>query len=85
MSSAGQVAIVTGASSGIGWSLAKLLAAEGYRVGLMARRKDKLMALAEEIKTSGGSAVAAEADVGERSSVLQAVEQIRGQLVLSIS
>jgi short-subunit dehydrogenase len=80
MSGAGQVAIVTGASSGIGWSLAKCLTAEGYKVGLIARRKDKLTALAEEIKAAGGVAVAAEADVGERSQVLQAVEQIRGQL-----
>jgi short-subunit dehydrogenase len=80
MSPAGQVAIVTGASSGIGWSLAKCLAADGYKVGLIARRKDKLTALAQEIATARGTAVAVEADIGERPQVLQAVQQIRGQL-----
>ena len=80
MSHANQVAVITGASSGIGWSLARCLAAEGYRVGLIARRKEKLTALAQEIQQAGGMAVAAGADVGERAQVLQAMAALREQL-----
>ena len=42
MSFANQVAIVTGASSGIGWDLAKVLAVKGCKVGLLARRRESL-------------------------------------------
>lgn len=77
---ANQVAVITGASSGIGWALAKTLAAEGARVGLIARRKDKLDALAAEIRTAGGTAAAAPADVGNREEVKQAVHHIREAL-----
>ena len=52
MSFAGQVAIITGASSGIGWALAHTLAAEGCKVGLVARRREQLAALAAEIEKS---------------------------------
>jgi len=44
-----QVAVITGASSGIGWELAKVLASQGCKVGLIARRKEKLDALAGQI------------------------------------
>jgi len=50
MSFVHQVAVITGASSGIGWELAKVLAAQGCKVGLIARRKENLDALAEEIR-----------------------------------
>ena len=53
MTFAGQVAIITGASSGIGWALARVLAAERCKVGLIARREDKLQSLAEEIARAG--------------------------------
>src|SRR5262245_55532146 len=56
MSFAGQTAIVTGASSGIGWAVAKVLAAEGCRVGLIARRQPNLESLAGEIRQAGGRA-----------------------------
>ena len=43
------MAVITGASSGIGWELAKVLASQGCKVGLIARRKEKLDALAGQI------------------------------------
>jgi short-subunit dehydrogenase len=77
---AGKVAVVTGASSGIGWALAKELAAEGCRVGLIARRAEPLQALAADIAAAGGKAVAAAADVGRREQVAAAVESVRAAL-----
>ncbi|KRB58720.1 glucose dehydrogenase [Rhizobium sp. Root708] len=59
----GKVAIVTGASSGIGRDTAKLFAAEGAKVIVGARRKPELDSLVEEIKAAGGEAVAVAGDV----------------------
>ena len=58
-----KVAVVTGASSGIGAATAKQFAAEGFRVVLGARRKDKLEAVAEEIRAAGGEATVYKVDV----------------------
>ena len=80
MSYTGKVAVVTGASSGIGWAMAKILAAEGCRVGLVARREDSLQALAAEIAAAGGSATVAAADVADRGQVEAAVAKIRQAL-----
>jgi short-subunit dehydrogenase len=80
MSEPYQVAVITGTSSGIGWALAKVLAAEGYRVGLIARRRDQLEALAAEITARGGTAAVAPADVGDRDQILAAFAALRGQL-----
>src|SRR6516165_26249 len=73
---ANQVAVITGASSGIGWSLAKVLAGEGARVGLVARRQDRLDALVGEIRQANGIAEAAAADVGDREETLRAIRYL---------
>lgn len=76
----GRVAIVTGASSGIGRALARRLAADGWRVGLIARRGALIEALAREIAEAGGTAVAAVADVGDRAELRAAVAAIEGRI-----
>jgi short-subunit dehydrogenase len=80
MSFANQVAVITGASSGIGWALARELAGRGCPVGLIARRADRLLALVDAIVAAGGKAVHAAADVGDRAQTLAAFRQIRDQL-----
>jgi short-subunit dehydrogenase len=77
---AGKVAVITGASSGIGWSLARCLAGEGCRVGLIARRQDLLDDLAAAIRSDGGTATVAAADVGKCEQVESAVASIREDL-----
>jgi len=74
------VAIVTGASSGIGKALALRLGAEGYRVGLIARRRDELDAVAAAIAAAGGEAVPAVGDVGDRAALRAAFALVEGRL-----
>ena len=74
------VAIVTGASSGIGWELARQLAAKGHAVGLVARREAPLRELEALIASSGGRAAVAVADVGDRRQVESAYQYIRSSL-----
>jgi NADP-dependent 3-hydroxy acid dehydrogenase YdfG len=71
----GTVALITGASSGIGESTARVLAAHGATVVLAARRVDRLDALASEIRASGATALAIEADVTQRSEGEGAVQR----------
>jgi NADP-dependent 3-hydroxy acid dehydrogenase YdfG len=71
----GKVALVTGASSGIGAATATTLAREGVRVVLAARRKDLLDKLAERIRQDGGEAVPVELDVTDEDSCRQAVQR----------
>ncbi|HBZ72259.1 MAG TPA: 2-deoxy-D-gluconate 3-dehydrogenase, partial [Deltaproteobacteria bacterium] len=69
----GEVAIVTGASSGIGRHLALLLAAAGARVALCARRESRLAEAAAEIAAEGGQALAIACDVRTVDSIVTAL------------
>src|SRR5579885_2963862 len=83
-----RVAIVTGASSGIGAQLARDLAARGMRVVLFARREERLRALAEEIARAGGAALAVPGDVAERPQVEAAVArtlEVHGRVDLLVN
>jgi dihydroflavonol-4-reductase len=72
-----RVAVVTGASSGIGTATARRLAALGYRVLLVARRADRLETLAEEIRASGGQADPLPADLSTSDGVVKIFERVR--------
>ncbi|GAB3252503.1 SDR family oxidoreductase [Chitinimonas naiadis] len=65
----GRVAVITGASSGIGHATAKLLAAQGAKVAVLARRKGALDQLVAEIESAGGAALALAADVTDQASI----------------
>lgn len=76
----GEVAMVTGASSGLGMRFARVLAANGAKVALVARRKERLQALAAEIAAAGGAAAAIEADVGDEGQMRSAFDAAEAQL-----
>lgn len=73
----GKVAVVTGASSGIGEATARALAAEGYRVAVLARRVERITSLAQEL---GNGAIAVEADVTDRDSMVLAARKVQDEL-----
>src|SRR5215218_10975170 len=76
----GTVALVTGASSGIGDATARSLAACGAAVALVARRRGRLDALAAEIESGGGRALAIAADVTDQAQAIDAVERTVAEL-----
>jgi NADP-dependent 3-hydroxy acid dehydrogenase YdfG len=72
-----RVAVITGASSGIGEATARALAVDGYHVALLARRVDRIQALADEL---GNGAIAIAADVTDRESIIAASQRVRDKL-----
>ncbi|MEW2389918.1 glucose 1-dehydrogenase [Streptomyces venezuelae] len=74
---AGKAVMITGASSGIGEAAARLFAAEGAAVLLMARREDTLKQLAQEINEAGGRAAVSAGDVASAEDVRRAVDATR--------
>ena len=77
---AGQTALVTGASSGIGHHFAKLLAAAGAKVAMAARRVDRLDELAREIDNAGGQSLPIACDVTRTDEVAAAVATAENEL-----
>jgi NADP-dependent 3-hydroxy acid dehydrogenase YdfG len=73
----GRVAVITGASSGIGEATARTLVADGHRAALLARRADRIHALADEL---GKDAIAIEADVTDRDSIAAAADRVQREL-----
>lgn len=71
----GQVAVITGASGGIGRATALVLAGAGVRVCLGARRLEQLQAVVEEVRSKGGHAIAVKTDVSKRAEVKNLVAQ----------
>jgi NAD(P)-dependent dehydrogenase (short-subunit alcohol dehydrogenase family) len=76
----GKVALVTGASSGLGRRFAMVLAEQGAAVGVAARRTDALDALVKEITAAGGKAFATKLDVSDEQSVIAAVAAVEQAL-----
>ncbi len=75
--SSSRVAVITGASSGIGEATARALVADGHRVALLARRAERIQALADEL---GKGALAIQADVTDRASLVAAAARVQSEL-----
>ena len=76
----GRIALVTGASKGLGKAMSLALAAAGARVALVSRDMEKLEALAADIRERGGQADAFQADVAEESSVAALEREVSSRL-----
>jgi NAD(P)-dependent dehydrogenase (short-subunit alcohol dehydrogenase family) len=76
----GQVAVVTGASGGLGAHFARLMAAEGAAVALAARRVNKIEALAGELAGQGHRAMALRLDVADAASIGPALDEVEAAL-----
>jgi NADP-dependent 3-hydroxy acid dehydrogenase YdfG len=74
------VAVVTGASSGIGQATALALAREGYAVALAARREDRIADLAEQIAADGGEAITVPTDVAHQPSAAALIHRAKDEL-----
>lgn len=85
---AGQVALVTGATAGLGYRFAKVLANAGAKVVVAGRRKDRLDSLVEEIRADGGTAFPLTLDVGDAASLAGAIseaEQALGTITILVN
>jgi NADP-dependent 3-hydroxy acid dehydrogenase YdfG len=76
----GTVALVTGASSGIGEATARTLAGDGATIAVLARRGDRLRALADELRSEGTTTLVLEADIAAPQQVEAAVQRIVAEL-----
>src|SRR5258706_3712241 len=83
------VALITGASAGIGTELARVFASNGHRVALVARRADRLATLADEIAAAGGAAPIVipcdleQPDAGDKIAAALAAEGVEVEYVLN--
>jgi len=80
---AGAVAVVSGASSGIGWASARALSAQGAKVMILARRRERLNELVDVIDAGGGQALAYEVDVADAAGsarVIRIIGEEHGQI-----
>jgi 3-oxoacyl-[acyl-carrier protein] reductase len=71
-----KVALVTGASQGIGWDIAQALVVAGAKVAVAARTEEKLALLVGEIQTAGGEAIAVKMDVADAEQVKAGFKQV---------
>jgi NAD(P)-dependent dehydrogenase (short-subunit alcohol dehydrogenase family) len=76
----GKVAAVLGIGPGLGAAVARRFSREGYSVALMARRKESLAPVREEIEGDGGKALTVPTDAADPASVALAFERVRGEL-----
>ena len=76
----GRVAVVTGAASGMGLAIARHLAARGNRIGLLDLHGEAALRAAEDLRKTGATAIAAQADVTDRGTVDAALDKVRAEL-----
>src|SRR5947208_2119635 len=75
-----ETAVIAGVGPGLGSSLARAFAREGYTVALISRRSQSSEPVAEQIRSAGGKAIIIPADVTQRQAVLKSVERASAEL-----
>ena len=74
------VVVITGASAGVGRALAQRFAADGARIGLIARNAERLEAAVAEVRAAGGSAISCPADVADHAAIEAAADRVEAEL-----